>query len=55
MNHLRQDSLDGGSAHRRPLPTQDGTIRKNANNHPCLEWDSNPRSGCPCGPRPHAP
>jgi hypothetical protein len=28
----------------RPLPTQDNTKRIKADKHPCLEWDSNPRS-----------
>jgi hypothetical protein len=26
----------------RQLPTQDNTNRRNADRHPCLEWDSNP-------------
>jgi len=28
----------------RPLPIQDSTTQKNADTHPCVEWDSNPRS-----------
>jgi hypothetical protein len=28
----------------RSLPTQANTIKKNADTHPCLQWDSNPRS-----------
>jgi len=28
----------------RTLLTQDTTTQKNADTHPCLEWDSNPRS-----------
>jgi hypothetical protein len=27
----------------RPLPTQDNTTQKDADKHPCLERDSNPR------------
>jgi hypothetical protein len=30
----------------RPLPTHDLTNRINADKHPCLEWDSNPRFQC---------
>jgi hypothetical protein len=28
----------------RPLPTQDNTAQKDKDKHPCLKWDSNPRS-----------
>jgi hypothetical protein len=35
----------------RPLPTQDNTTQKNADTHPCPEWDSNPRSQCSSGRR----
>jgi hypothetical protein len=43
----RYDSLDGGSAHRKAA-TNTGQYkhRIHADNHPCLEWDSNPRSQC---------
>jgi hypothetical protein len=30
----------------RPLPTQDNTIQKYKDKHPCLKRDSNPRSQC---------
>jgi hypothetical protein len=30
----------------RPLPIQDNTNRIKSDGHPCLEWDSNPRSQC---------
>jgi hypothetical protein len=35
------------------IPTQGiyNTIQKNADTHPCLEWDSNPRSQCSSGRR----
>jgi hypothetical protein len=38
----------------RPLPTQDNTTQKDADKHPCLERDSNPRSQQPTvqDPRP---
>jgi hypothetical protein len=38
-----------------PLPTQDDTTQKNANTHPCLDWDSNPRSQCSSGRRQYVP
>jgi hypothetical protein len=41
--HSRKGSLGGGSARLRPLHTH----RTNANRHPCLEWDSNPRPQYP--------
>jgi hypothetical protein len=47
--NLRQSvgSLDGGSARRKAATyKQNNTNRINANRHPCLEWDSNPRSQC---------
>jgi hypothetical protein len=28
----------------RPLSTQDNKTQNNGDRHPCLEWDSNPRS-----------
>jgi hypothetical protein len=39
--------LDGGSAFARPLPIH-RTIELgiNADRHPCLQWDSNPRPQC---------
>jgi len=39
----------------RPLPTQNSTTQKNADTHPCLEWDSNPRSQCLRGQWPNMP
>jgi hypothetical protein len=43
--HSRQDSVDGGSARRKAATyTEINTNRINAHRHPCLEWDSNPRS-----------
>jgi len=39
----------------RPLPTQDDTPHKNADTHPCLEWDPNPRSQCSSGRRQYVP
>jgi hypothetical protein len=36
----------------RPLPTQDNTTQKDADRHPCLERDSNPRSQQPTGQDP---
>jgi hypothetical protein len=33
----------------RPLPTQGNTTQKDADKHPCLERDSNPRSQQPTG------
>jgi len=36
----------------RPLPTQDNTTQKNADTHPCLEWNSNTWSQCSSGLRP---
>jgi hypothetical protein len=39
----------------RPLFTQDNTAQKNADTHPCLEWDSNPRSQCSSGRRQYVP
>jgi hypothetical protein len=36
----------------RPLPTQDNTTQKDADKHPCFEWDSNPRSQQPTGQDP---
>jgi hypothetical protein len=33
----------------RPLPTQDNITQKDADKHPCLERDSNPRSQQPTG------
>jgi hypothetical protein len=36
----------------RPLSTQDNTIQKDADKHPCLEGDSNPRSQQPTGQDP---
>jgi hypothetical protein len=46
--HSRYDSLDGGSARPKAATyTQDSTKHRiNAHRHPCLEWDSNPRSQC---------
>jgi hypothetical protein len=38
-----KDSLDGGSA-RRKAATCTQNNRINAHRHPCLEWDTNPRS-----------
>jgi hypothetical protein len=35
-----------------PLSTQDNTTQKDADKHPCLEKDSNPRSQCPSDQRP---
>jgi hypothetical protein len=44
----RYDSLDQGSARRKDATcTQNNTNRINAHRHPCLEWDSNPRSQRP--------
>jgi len=37
----------------RPLPTQDSTTQRNADTHPCLKRDSNPRSQCSRGWRPY--
>jgi hypothetical protein len=39
----------------RPLPTQDNTTHKNADTHPCLEWDSNTRYRCSSGRRQYLP
>jgi hypothetical protein len=39
----------------RPLPTQDNATQKNADTHPCLEWDSNSRSQCSSGRRQYVP
>jgi hypothetical protein len=36
----------------RPLPTQDNTTQKDADKHPSLERDSNPRSQQPTGQDP---
>jgi hypothetical protein len=38
--HSQQNSFDGDQPVARPLPTR----RINAHRHPCVEWDSNPRS-----------
>jgi hypothetical protein len=45
--HNRQDSLDGGSAcHKAATYTENNTNRINAYRHPCLEWNSIPKSKC---------
>jgi hypothetical protein len=45
--HSRYDSLDGESARRKAATyTEQHKHRINAHVHPCLEWDSNPRSHC---------
>jgi hypothetical protein len=44
--HCRQDNLDGGSAR-----SKASTYTQNKRRHPCLEWDSNPRSQCSSGRR----
>jgi hypothetical protein len=36
----------------RPLPTQDNATQKDADKHPCVERDSNPRSRQPTGQDP---
>jgi hypothetical protein len=40
----------GDQPNARPLPTH-RTAQKNADTHPCLKWDSNPRSQCSSGQR----
>jgi len=37
-----------------PVHAEDSTTQKNADTHPCLEWDSDPWSQCLSGPRPYA-
>jgi hypothetical protein len=44
--HSRQDSLDGGSARCKAVTYAEHKQRINAQRHPGLEWDSNPRSQC---------
>jgi hypothetical protein len=47
ISDRRQDSSDGGSACRKAAAyTGQHKHRINADRHPCLEWDSNPRSQC---------
>jgi hypothetical protein len=49
-------SLDGGSARRKAATcTKHNTNRINAYRHPCLKWDSNPRSQCSSGRREFIP
>jgi hypothetical protein len=45
----------GDRPNTRPLLTQDNTTQKNADTHPCLEWDSNPQSQCLSGWRQYMP
>jgi hypothetical protein len=55
MNVLDRNPLTGDRPDARPLPTEDNTTQKNADIHPCLEWDSNPRSQCSSGRRQYVP
>jgi len=58
MNRFRQlaDSLDGGSDRcKASTCTQDNTTKKNADIHPCLEWDSKPRAQFSSGRRQYVP
>jgi hypothetical protein len=45
----------GGRPYARPLSTQDNTTHKNADTHPSLKRDSNPRSQCSSGRREYVP
>jgi len=48
--------LDGGSARRKATTyTGQHNTEKNADTHPYLEWDSNPRSQCSSDRRPYVP
>jgi hypothetical protein len=50
--HIRQDTLEGGSARRKVATyTEQHKHRINAHRHPYLEWGSNPQPQCSSGRR----
>jgi hypothetical protein len=55
FGHFGKTPWTGNQPDEMPLPTQDNTTQKNADTHPCLECDLNPRSQCSSGRRQHVP